>query len=106
MFKWLHRFFYSDDELIKLADGVSEPEAEMARGLLVSNGVPAMIRNMDFLSIDGGRMAMPSANNFALYVKQSDVQRAIDILGPLLDGGKLAREAAELQNRRGRRSHP
>ena len=104
MFKWLRKFFYSDDELIKLADGVSEPEAEMARELLVSNGVPAMVRNMDVLSVEGGRMAMPAANNFALYVKQSDVQRAIDILGSLLGGGKLAREAAEIQNRRGRRS--
>ena len=104
MFKWLHKFFYSDDELIKLADGVSEPEAELARELLVSNGVPAMTRNMDVLSVEGGRMAMPAANNFALYVRQSDVQRAIDILGSLLGGGKLAREAAELRNRRGRRS--
>jgi hypothetical protein len=95
VFKWLHKFFYSDDEIIKLADGVSETEAELARELLVNNGVPAMIRNMDFLSVDGGRMAMPAANNFALYVKQSDVQSAIDILGPLLGQGKLSQEAAE-----------
>lgn len=34
-------------------------------------------------------------NNFALYVKQSDVDRAIETLGSLLGDGKLAEEAAE-----------
>jgi hypothetical protein len=108
LFKWLHKFFYSDDEIVKLADGVSEPDAELARELLMNNGVAAMMRNMDFLSVDGGRMAMPSANNFALYVKQSDLERAIEILGPLLDHGRLTKEAAETQHeqRRSRRPRP
>lgn len=95
MLTWLRKFFYSDDEIVKLAAGLSEPEAEMWRGLLASNGVAAMFKNMSFLSVDWGRTVMPGANNFDLYVKESDVDNAIEILGSMLDENRLARKAAE-----------
>ncbi len=101
MFKWLHSFFYSDDEVVKLAAGLGEPEAEMMRGLLESNGIAAMIKNMNFLSVDWGRPLMPAANNFDLFVKQSDVESALDIIGPTLEDAQLAKAA--LEAREGRR---
>ncbi len=92
---WLRRFFYSDDEIVKLADGLSEFEAPMYQEMLAKNGVVAMKKNMEAAYDRYWRPMLFTANNFALYVKQSDVGRAIEILGPLLGHGKLAQEAAE-----------
>ncbi len=92
---WLHKFFYSDDEIVKLADGLSEFDAPMYQEMLAKNGVVAMKKNMEAIYDRYWRPVLFTGNNFALYVKQSDVDRAVAILGPLLGHGKLAREAAE-----------
>jgi len=102
MFKWLHKFLYSDDEVVKLADGLSEFDAGSYQEMLASNGIVAMKKNMEGWVSQYGNAMTFSTNNFALYVKQSDVPRAIDILGPLLGGGKLAREASQVQEGRRR----
>ena len=95
MFKWLHRFFYSDDELIKLADGLSELDAGSYQELLARNGVVAMKKNMDAISGRFGGAMTFATNSYALYVKQSDVEQAIGILGALLGHGRLTQQAAE-----------
>ena len=82
--RWLRRFFYSDDPIVRLATGLLEPEAEMWQELLAKNGIRAMVRNMDVLSVAYG--ASPS-NNFDMWVKQSDLERAREILAPLLERG-------------------
>jgi hypothetical protein len=92
---WLRRFFYSDDEVIKLADGLSEFDAGSYGEMLAKNSVVAMKKNMDALSTRFGGAMTFAANSYALFVKQSDVERSIEILGPLLGHGKLAQAAAE-----------
>ncbi len=84
--RWLRDFFKVRDPIVKLAGALSEPEAEMWRELLEENGVPAMVKNVDALSVT---QAFPSPfNNCDLYVKQSDLERAEDVLGPMLDSGE------------------
>jgi hypothetical protein len=97
MFGWLRRFFYSDDEVVKLAAGLAEPEAEMMRELLESNGVAAMAKNMSPLAAYLGvyPLPAPAPNSYAIYVKQSDVDRATEVLRPAMSPGKLSRQAAE-----------
>ena len=80
--RWLRRFLYSDDPEVKLASGLSEPEAKMWQELLAKNGIRAMVRNMDVLSVAYG--ASPS-NNFDMWVKQSDLERARETLAPMVD---------------------
>ena len=77
--RWLRRFFYSDDPLVKLVGSLAEPEAEMWRELLANEGIPAMAKNMDALSAAYG--ASP-ANSFDLFVRESDLERAQVLLAP------------------------
>jgi hypothetical protein len=102
----LHKFFYSDDEIVKLADGLNEFDAGSYEELLRNNGIVAMRKNMEAVYDRYWRPML--FDNFALYVKQSDVDRAIEVLGPLLGNGKLAEEAAEGRRlpRRLRRHRP
>jgi hypothetical protein len=77
--RWLRRFFYSDDPLVRLVGSLSEPEAEMWRELLVNEGIPAMVKNISALSVAYG--ASP-ANSFDLFVRESDLERAQELLAP------------------------
>ncbi|MGB2694122.1 MAG: hypothetical protein WBD55_02915 [Dehalococcoidia bacterium] len=91
----LRRFFYSDDPILKVAAGLSEPEAEMWRELLQNNGVQAMTKNMGGgLAYNWGR-ATTFANDYDIFVKRSDVGRARDLLTPLLSPARLATEDME-----------
>ncbi len=75
----IRKFFYSDDEIVKLASGLSEPEAEMWRELLQNNGIPAMVKNMGGgLGYQWGR-ATTFTNDYDLFVKRSDLVRAQEI---------------------------
>ena len=91
---WLHKFFYSDDEIVKLADGLSEFDAGIYEEMLSRAGIVSMKKNMEAVYDRYARPILFSANNFALYVKQSDLDRSIDTLGHLLGDGKLAEDAA------------
>lgn len=76
----IRKFFYSDDEIVKLAGGLSEPEAEMWRELLQNNGIPAMVKNMGGEGVGyqyGG--ASMFTRNYDLFVKRSDFVRAQEI---------------------------
>jgi hypothetical protein len=83
--RWLRDFFRDRDPLVKIAAGLSEPEAQMWRELLENNGVPAFIKNMDFLSAYGAS----SGNAYDMWVKEADAERALDILRPMLPPGQL-----------------
>ena len=88
-FKWLHRFFYSDDPDVKVADGLSESDAGIAEELLRNNGIVAMKKNMLAIYDRYWRPMLPNGHNFALWVKQSDLDRAREILGEVLDSQQL-----------------
>ena len=76
--RWLRRFFSSGDPIVKLAAALSETEAQMWRGILEDNGIPAMVKNMNFLTVT--HEAGSFGNDHDLFVKQSDLARAEEIL--------------------------
>ena len=82
--RWLRRFFSSGDPIVKLVAALSETEAQMSRDILEDNGIPAMVRNMNFLTVthEAGSMM---GNDYDLFVKQSDLERARELLSPQLD---------------------
>ncbi len=83
MFAWLRRFFYSDDPDVKLAAGMSEPEAMMMAELLENNGIMSFSKNTQWIGVAYG-MSLPNA--FDVWVRQSDLERAQQVLGSLLEG--------------------
>jgi hypothetical protein len=83
VFKWLHRFFYSDDEFVRLAAGLLEPEAEMWREILSNEGVQSFTKILDPIALSDGRA---TGMNVGLFVKRSDLERAQEILGSRLKG--------------------
>lgn len=82
--RWLRRFFYSDDPIVMLVGALSEPEAEMWRELLAEDGLVAMVKYTGAL---GGYGYRGGSRDFDLFVKQSDLTRARQILAPKLDPG-------------------
>ncbi len=80
--RWLKRFFSSDDPIVKLLSALNETEARMRRELLEREGLPAMVRNV---AGDTSAYGAAPLYGFALFVKQSDAERAAEILGPLMD---------------------
>ena len=82
--RWLRRFFYSDDPVVKLVGALSEPEAEMWRELLAEDGLIAMVKYTGAL---GGYGYRGGTRDFDLFVKQSDLARARQILAPTFDPG-------------------
>jgi hypothetical protein len=57
----------------------------MWRELLQNDGIPAMVKNMNFLSVTREFGSMPW--DCDLYVKESDLERAREILAPVADRG-------------------
>jgi hypothetical protein len=49
--RWLRDFFGERDPLVAVAAAISEPEAQMWRELLENNGIPAMVKNVNPLSV-------------------------------------------------------
>ncbi len=82
MFDWLRRFFYSADPDVKIAAGLGEPEAEMWLGLLKNSGIAGAAKNMSWMSVTYG---WRRPHDFDLWVKQSDLDRALEVLAPLLE---------------------
>lgn len=80
--RWLRRFLASDDPIVKLIAALTEPEAQMRRELLENEGVPAMVKNTGALQ---SHLQLPFSQDFDLYVKKSDLERAAETLGPLID---------------------
>ena len=89
MMRWLRRFFYSDDPIVKVASGLLEPEAEMWRDILQQEGVPAFAKVMDPVARSEGSA---TGTNTALFVKESDLERAREILSALSKRGQLVEE--------------
>lgn len=85
--RWLRDFFYDKDPIVKVAAGLSEPEALMYRELLENNGVAAMVKNMNALSVTREFGSMPG--DFDILVKQSDLERAREVLRPRIGRGNL-----------------
>ena len=80
--RWLKRFLASEDPIVKLVAALTEPEAQMRRELLENDGVAAMVKDVGIgLSAYG---ATPPFG-FDLFVNRKDVERAAEILGPLMD---------------------
>lgn len=83
--RWLHKFFYSDLEIVRVAAGLLEPEAEMWREILSNEGIPSL-KKMDTLAAADG---LATGTNVGIFVKQSDLGRAREILAPLSRRGHL-----------------
>ena len=90
MMRWLRRFFESDDPIVKLVGALSEPEAEMWRELLAEGGIVTMVKYAGALGGYGYRGG--GTIDFELFVKQSDMERAREILAPMLGSENLAGE--------------
>ena len=88
--RWLRRFFYSDDPIVKLVGALPEPEAEMWRELLANSDIMAMVKYAGALGGYGYRGV--GTRDFEMFVKQSDVARAREILAPMLGLEKLMGE--------------
>jgi len=99
MLDWLRRFFQSDDPVVKVAYGLLETEAQMMRDALRDGGIPAFAKNMQPLS--GTYHVGWFGNNYALFVKESDLERARELLEPLLTPAQLMREEGEQGNDEG-----
>ena len=78
--RWLRRFFSSGDPVVKLAAALSETEAQISRDILEDNGIPAMVKNMNFLTVTHETGSF--GNDHDLFVKQSDLERALELLSP------------------------
>jgi hypothetical protein len=89
--RWLRPFFQSRDPIVKVAAGLSEPEAKMLRELLENNGAPPMLKNMNPHTVMY-QWGASSPNDYDLFVKRSDLTRARAILGPMLEPQHLAME--------------
>jgi hypothetical protein len=76
--RWLRTFFYSDDPVVQVAGGLLEPEAEMWREALENEGVRAFTKIKDPISLSDGRA---TGIDTAIFVKQSDLARAREVLG-------------------------
>lgn len=81
--RWLRRFFSSGDPIVKLTAALSETEAQISRDILQDNGIPAMVKNMNFLTVT--HEAGSIGNDYDLFVKQSDLERARELLSPPLE---------------------
>jgi hypothetical protein len=85
--RWLRKFFYDEDPIVKVAAGLSEPEALMYKELLENNAVPAMPKNRNFLSVTHEFGSFPG--DFDLYVRRSDWRRAHQLLKPIVRAANL-----------------
>ncbi len=86
--RWLRRFLARGDPLVKLAAALREAEAQMSRDILEDNGIPAMVKNMNFLTVTHETGSF--GNDHDQFVKQSDLERARELLSPQLEGEEQA----------------
>lgn len=92
MMRWLRRFFYSDDPDVKVAAGLSEPEAQMLQELLENSGIPSLIKNMKVLSVTYG---CSLGNEFDMWVKRGDLLRVREVLEAVVRPEVLVYEEGE-----------
>lgn len=83
--RWLRRFFYSDDEIVPVAAGLLEPEAEMWLEILANERIPSF-KKLDVVAASDG---LATGTNVGIFVRQSDLARAREVLAPLAERGKL-----------------
>ncbi len=93
MMRWLRGIFSgSDDPIVKLVGGLGRTQAEMWRELLENDGVPAMFKNMGGgLSYHFGA-ADTFTSDWDLFVKESDLERARELLPSLDEDGPATEE--------------
>jgi hypothetical protein len=77
MMRWLRGWLYSDDEIVRVAAGLMEPEAEMWREVLEQAGVRSFTKTLDAVAVSDGRA---TGTNVGIFVRQSDEERAREIL--------------------------
>lgn len=82
---------------MKLADGLNEFDAAQYEELLANSGIIAMKKNMSAIYDRTWRPVLPT-NDFALWVKESDVEAAFQVLGHLLNRYETA-EAHEVRQK-------
>ena len=93
MMRWLRSIFSgSEDPIVKLVGGLGRTQAEMWRELLKNDGIPSMVKNMGSgLGYHYGGMDL-FTRDWDLFVKQSDLELARQLLPSLDQGGTVAEE--------------
>ena len=76
--RWLRKFFYSDDPTVKVRAALTESDVLLLRDVLEESDVPAMFKNMNVLTVT--HEAGSFGSDYDLFVKQSDLARAEEIL--------------------------
>jgi hypothetical protein len=89
MTSWLRRFLHSDNPEVRVAAGLIEPEAHMWRELLVNNGIPAYVKNVGGGALYEVWRPTTGRPDFDLIVRRTDLERAREILEPLLEPAQL-----------------
>lgn len=98
MFKWLRSFFYSDDPEVRLADGLSEYDAAQYHEILANSGIMSVWKDMSPFAASPSVWPTMNPTGFAIWVKESDVEPAIGVLGHLITR-YLTDEAREVRER-------
>ncbi len=79
--RWLTRFLGGsdpdDDPLVRVAEGIGEPEARMWQETLRREGIPSLVKSPSALL---GDVAYTTVD-FAVWTKTSDEERAREIIG-------------------------
>jgi hypothetical protein len=75
-------YFHREDEIVRVAAGLLEPEAEMWREMLENEGVPAFTKIIDPISLSDG---WATGVNTAIFVRREDVERAREIMGSRME---------------------
>ena len=78
--RWLRKFFYSDDPTVKVRAALTESDVLLLRDVLEESDVPAMFKNMNVLTVT--HEAGSFGSDYDLFVKQSDLERARELLSP------------------------
>ncbi len=70
------------EPLVKIATAPNQIEAEMWKGILQENGIPAMIKNTSFLQVT---QTIFDFNPVEVYVLASNSERAREVLVPFVE---------------------
>jgi hypothetical protein len=94
---------FMDEKLVQIRIAPDRPTAELEEGLLKENGIKSMIKadpqaSGVFMGVFGGFSPM---SPWLIYVKESDVQKARDLLGVEKGGAQTEKTPMRARRKRG-----
>jgi hypothetical protein len=70
---------WDDEALVAVHEALSEPEANIVKGILEEAGIPAMLQSLQVPMYDGV-MSMFHGHWGNVVVRQEDYERALDVI--------------------------